>query len=531
MTKDEGSRSLPVVTEPAPPITGDATVDEMLHRAGQQALRNGPDCPDVSTLLAAVWRQADSSAQAMDADESPEEDPGANSGDDIRPLLADAIATAFGITPPTTAHRTRRSRWSWSLARLAGAHPEVLSRATTEGDRYTAMGGVLLTTAGMAGVSAAFALNSAVALSPALAVVGGLLWAIAIFNLDRMLIISMTRQKGWWRNAFAAVPRVLLAIVIGTVISVPLVLRIFQPAIDSEMQVLHAEANRTSEAAISREYPDVPALQKQITQLQAVASGQSQPAVSQDPDVVAAQHAVDIAQTSYNRAFTQAECELNGTCGTRHAGTGILFDMEQQQVNDTKKTLDNAQARLTTATRTAQARISADTKSSQSAAQRQLPLLQTELRQRQLQRDAAVNTAVSSEAGNTGLIARLESLDRLSAQDSTVAAASFLLMLLFLTVEILPVAAKLLWMSGREPSLYDEVLADEERRLRQASTQGEEVVEKVAQAATKKALESIDRIFATYTDEQMVDWMLERQTRFGGLGELGHRRGSPRRSA
>src|SRR3712207_3957071 len=112
------------------------------------------------------------------------------------------------------------------LARLAGAQLDVLRRARTDRVKYTAMGGVLLTTAVVAGVSATFALNTAVGLPITVAAVAGVLWGVVIFNLDRMLIVSITRQSGWLRNLLTAVPRLLLAIVIGSIISVPLVLRI-----------------------------------------------------------------------------------------------------------------------------------------------------------------------------------------------------------------------------------------------------------------------------------------------------------------
>src|SRR5690348_8177868 len=109
---------------------------------------------------------------------------------------------------------------------MAGAQPDLLRQAPADKTRYTAMGGVLLTTAAVAGVSAAFALNTAVGLDPVSSVVVGVLWGWVIFNLDRMLIISLTRHGGRWRNVLTAVPRVLLAVVIGFVISAPLVLRI-----------------------------------------------------------------------------------------------------------------------------------------------------------------------------------------------------------------------------------------------------------------------------------------------------------------
>jgi hypothetical protein len=55
-----------------------------------------------------------------------------------------------------------------------------------------------------------------------------------------------------------------------------------------------------------------------------------------------------------------------------------------------------------------------------------------------------------------GILLRLEALDRLGDTNATLAAAQFMLSLLFMSVEILPVLMKLL-LNFSPPTAYDRV--------------------------------------------------------------------------
>ena len=104
----------------------------------------------------------------------------------------------------------------------------LLARAPRETAKYVGIGGAVLMMATLAGISMSYALVVALHLH-VLAVVLGVLWGLAILNLDRWIITATKRQGRWYADiANAAPPRLVLAIVIGAVISEPLVLRVFQ---------------------------------------------------------------------------------------------------------------------------------------------------------------------------------------------------------------------------------------------------------------------------------------------------------------
>src|SRR5215472_9413976 len=103
------------------------------------------------------------------------------------------------------------------LISLAGARPEILADCPTERIKFQSLGWALLITSGMATVSMWFALDNVLGLNVVAAFFGALLWGLIILGIDRWLITSM--PPGSSRRFWIALPRVLLAILLGTLIS------------------------------------------------------------------------------------------------------------------------------------------------------------------------------------------------------------------------------------------------------------------------------------------------------------------------
>src|ERR671927_1593858 len=136
-----------------------------------------------------------------------------------------------------------RRRIGDALAAMSGARPDVLETAPGARARFVALGGVLLSTGGLAVLSASFAVHMALGVWWPLALVIGLFWGVVIVNLDRMLLVGMAHDASLKRNLLMAVPRVGLALVLGVVISTPLTLQVFHKEIDTEVVALQAEAS------------------------------------------------------------------------------------------------------------------------------------------------------------------------------------------------------------------------------------------------------------------------------------------------
>ncbi len=426
-------------------------------------------------------------------------------------------------------------RW---LARLAGAQEDILREA--EGDRvkYTAMGGVLISTAVVAGVSAAFALSTAAGLPVPISIMIGVAWSLIIVNLDRMLVVSMGRQDGIWRNVFTAVPRVALAVVIGAVISTPLVLWIFQPELDNELQVMHSENLIENQNKLDDRFADLPALRVRVDELVGVTSGRTQPGVNDDPDVKAARADVAAKEQVYRTDADKAQCELVGSCGTGVPGQGQAYREAEARADESRGQLDTARAGLRQAEQATRSRIGQGVLASRAAAEQELDQLRPKLRERDAARNQAQRELDEAEADNTGLLARLEALDRLSADRPVLRTAHHALFLLFLSIEVLPVLVKILIGLGA-PSLYEKLLArredetdsrdaarsgpriatadldlDVQRQIEQDRAKGRIEMGKAANAAlfkrqteiTLKAIDTWAQVAAERNDEQLDRW-------------------------
>src|SRR5690606_1310656 len=72
----------------------------------------------------------------------------------------------------------------------------------------------------------------------------GLLWGLAIFNMDRYIVSSIKKTGSGNHQIMQALPRILLAIMIGIVISRPLELKIFDKEIRQKLKTSYLNGQR-----------------------------------------------------------------------------------------------------------------------------------------------------------------------------------------------------------------------------------------------------------------------------------------------
>jgi hypothetical protein len=358
------------------------------------------------------------------------------------------------------------------LASLAGARLDVLSVAPGSRSKYVALGGVLLSTGALAALSAAFAVHMALGAPWLVAAVIGLGWGLVIINLDRMLLVGMGHDPSRVRNAAMAVPRIGLAVLLGTVISTPLTLQVFDKEIDATVVVLQAEAadEFTTELDADARYAQIPALQAKIAEEQAVLAGGGATDPNDDPRVTAATAERDAAKATYDAAQTtwadlqaKAQCELDGTCGSGEPGTGDAYlsaaaaAATQAGVRDAAKAaLDDAEAALLDVRTVAGQDAASNGARSVAMAAADLATDQAALAQLTSARAAEVAAFAAQNAQSDGLLARLEAMDRLASDRPAAGTAHLMLFLLFLSVELLPVLMKVM-LNFSPPTAYEQL--------------------------------------------------------------------------
>lgn len=119
----------------------------------------------------------------------------------------------------------------------AGANRKVLRQCPTEYAKYAGIGGTILFTALMAMLSGGYALYT-VFNDNWMAVGFGIFWGLLIFNLDRFIVNTMYSDGKVtisWQEFYSGLPRIIMAIFLGMVISTPLEMKIFEDRINSQL--------------------------------------------------------------------------------------------------------------------------------------------------------------------------------------------------------------------------------------------------------------------------------------------------------
>ncbi|MGY1737006.1 DUF4407 domain-containing protein [Geodermatophilus sp. SYSU D00684] len=393
-----------------------------------------------------------------------------------------------------TRRRSLRAVVSEQLLTVAGANREVLQDAPKERGKQVAMGAVLVSTAALAAVSASYALYVALHLWVPVAVLGGLAWGLVILNLDRWLVVSTPRLKSKVGTIVMALPRVALAVLIGAVVSTPLTLAVFSAEIETEVEVMAAEAEDefTQQLAEDTRYAQLPAMREQIATLQAdIADGVTQADVDEDPAVAALQARFDDVDARYNAAEAAYNAELDGSGGTGQRGYGPATTARQADRDRLRAERDDVAAELEALkARTYQQLLTEEERNTvtQQAEVERLQGLVADAEEQRADDVAAHDAAVDD---SDGILARMTAMERIQDDEPTLATAHALLFAFLTALECLPILFKTM-LALAPPSLYERLLAlgeekvEERVRLRmQTEYEEAEVLAKSALAAAE----------------------------------------------
>lgn len=137
------------------------------------------------------------------------------------------------------------SRFFWFCS---GAHISTLEKHPTEHNKYIGIGATIFFTGLFAALSGGYAMYFVFKGDPAAIVFAlffGLIWGLAIFNMDRYIVSSINKSASSGKQVLQATPRILLAIMIGVVISRPLELKIFDKEIRERLKISYLNNQRS----------------------------------------------------------------------------------------------------------------------------------------------------------------------------------------------------------------------------------------------------------------------------------------------
>lgn len=136
------------------------------------------------------------------------------------------------------------NRFFWFCS---GVHRPTLEKYPAEHSKYTGIGATIFFTGLFAALSGGYALYfvfSGGEWAVLLSMLFGLLWGLAIFNMDRYIVLSINKNGSPFKQFLQASPRILLAILIGIVISRPLELKLFEKEIEEKLHTVYLERDR-----------------------------------------------------------------------------------------------------------------------------------------------------------------------------------------------------------------------------------------------------------------------------------------------
>ncbi|MCK2034652.1 DUF4407 domain-containing protein [Microbacterium sp. SSW1-49] len=383
------------------------------------------------------------------------------------------------------ARRVRKPRTPGSRARtlaiLGGAEGEILDRVPGETPRFVQMFFVLAGTALVSAISMLFALTTGVQAAMWLAVPLAIVWALIIFNLDRFLTSTMSSTRNVWRLIGLAIPRVIMAAIIGFVVAEPLVLQIFHNDIAREVASTNITQAQSDQEALESgpEKIALDAATARVAELEnQAATGIVAGTDSSSATEAAAQATVDdvtakmtAQQEVIDQARTLYQCELTGEgAGTVPGCTGVngegaSSDAAKAQLAEAQQTYDALAAQLRTANEelaaagtAAKANTSSSESQNREQAKAQLPAARDTYDQALAAYNARADAVAQGNAGAIGLLSQISGLNRLSEKESTILWAHILIAALFFMIELLPVLVKVLTSYG-DPSLYEKAAA------------------------------------------------------------------------
>ncbi|TDD89831.1 DUF4407 domain-containing protein, partial [Actinomadura rubrisoli] len=356
---------------------------------------------------------------------------------------------------------------------LSGARPEILAQCPSERGKYQGIGAAVLITAVMAAISMAFALSMAVKAPLVFALVFALLWGIGIMMLDRWLVTTIQRQDRKRHAFYLAAPRLLFALLIGVVISTPLVLQIFKPEIDVQLERMKsAAANANAGDAQSGKLGQrIAVLDTEAKRLERVISsnGDTGTDLNADPTIAGLRKDEGAALKRVSDARERLVCELGGRRGQCRPGDGPIARQRKQQLDDAEAELKRVRDQIAARQSVLQRDSATFRQRNVDTARQRLPQVRRDLAAAQEERARLDKGFASRNAESDGLLLRLKALNELTSGDGTLFWTHLLLILLFTSIECLPIFVKLLLTLVPKKSLYEEILEIEENRRRRVA--------------------------------------------------------------
>lgn len=337
----------------------------------------------------------------------------------------------------------------------AGVDRKVLRQCPTDWAKYAGTGGTILFTALMAAISGAYALNF-VFDSLYYSIPFGIFWGALIFNLDRFMVntmysdgkhtISLEEIKG-------GLPRIILAVFLGMVISTPIEMKIFDDTINENLPTIKAKANEKFNGQKAEFEANKKAL---ITRKDSISRELSNQQSGTPETIKALEKAKEELAVINDKLYK----ELYGTGVTHKAGKGPASQELQRQQNFKQREVDQLRAKADKEA----IELKAVIVENRQRLQHELDQIDKELNYVQGQIDEINKSKSNTTEGLKHFSAQLEALYIGTSweESHTLCIARLMVMLLFVAIEVIPTLFKMMVSFGP----YDDYLNAERHKIK-----------------------------------------------------------------
>lgn len=353
----------------------------------------------------------------------------------------------------------------------AGAHQQLLRQFPSEHSKFTGLGGVMLATFVLAALSSGYAVYSVFG-NWGWTILFAVVWGLIIFNFDRFLVSTMRKYGVSKRRQFwMALPRILLAMLIGITIARPLELKIFEKEIDTKVtENIHKKIQR-NDSLLQLEH------RVQIQRTEAERSRLSQ-----------RRTALEDTLHRLQQAYVQ---EADGTGGSMQRGVNHLTRLKQEAYNTARLQFEPELLQLQQELQVQDSILAAAT---------------TGWEEKRKEYEAEARQ-------NVGFLERNKALTDLAGEESSVFWTSLLLSLLIILIETGPILSKLIMPVGP----YDIALAKEEltsmaaaendmRKDRELTSEKKKAFYRKQKELSDGLVDKLSALQQKHIDEELEKW-------------------------
>ncbi len=351
----------------------------------------------------------------------------------------------------------------------SGVNKEIVRRCPNEHSKYFGIGGTILFTALMASISGGYAITT-VFDSVTAGIFFGIFWGSLIFNLDRFIVNTMYSDGEptiSLKEILGGLPRLIIAIFLGIVISMPLELRIYEKEIIVEINELKKE--KLNEFIKD----DQNKLDSISTKLEEVINTPVSQTVFQSGIVTGSTTLNQLISERNNKETNRAAIQqkiyaytkkLNSLSEEDSEGSskkGILIEERSKLIN-TRNTLTREINTIDGNIKSSDAGLRKVISDAEEQKKTQINDLQTQINDLREKIKKGGDEYKLDLNDYNGFQARMKAFSKLRDENPTTNISAFFIMLLFIIIEIAPVLFKMMMTAGD----YDLILITEKEKIR-----------------------------------------------------------------